>query len=617
MTPARKIQTWLLFASAACMFVLPLFVHLREPELRNDEAIYSYAVDRILETGDWLTPRSIPSDGPFFEKPPLKFWIVAAGMRTGLVSRDDAGMRWFDALFGAIAFVYIFRFGVRLGGAVAGFVALFMLFTLSALVFEHGLRTNNMEAALFLSYAGGLWHFVRWREQTGRSRLHAVVVALYFALGFMTKFVAVAFLPIVMAATLLWDGDLVREVRARWRDWLAPAGVALLLILPWFVYQTIVAGPTFWEILLDEHVYKRFTAFLDPAHLHPWHYYFTYSWGELGYAGSRLMCAAGLIALAAAALRGRPPVARLVFLWALLPTTLISLGTSKLGHYVYPYWPPIGLGAGYLFSEAVGVFRGARLVPLAGRFRRSVPERFGAWLNNPRVKRTFAVVAMVAVVVAILTAVYGPVRIDLGGVMLFRNSSVLRALVIGAVFQWLSGYTPSVVTVIAAVVFGMLLLPFPRYFEMLERLHAVDHPIRAARDCAARVQADQGHAQTGVLFASGDLHHAYYYYLHRLGPWVGDGAAPRADVLERLTNPDKETPIVLSLADYRQMVASAARGDRDGQPDEVSAAAQAAARSGVAVDDRVAMIFPGDFTPCVAEVLGAGGRTVATDSPPQ
>jgi hypothetical protein len=43
-------------ARAALIFVLaafcaPLFIGLGEWDLRNDEAIYSYAVDRIIETG--------------------------------------------------------------------------------------------------------------------------------------------------------------------------------------------------------------------------------------------------------------------------------------------------------------------------------------------------------------------------------------------------------------------------------------------------------------------------------------------------------------------------------------------------------------------------------------
>ena len=64
-----------------CFFCLPLFVGLRGWDLRNDEAIYTHAIDSILETGDWLTPR-LPGDLPFLEKPP---WARPAPGETGAV----------------------------------------------------------------------------------------------------------------------------------------------------------------------------------------------------------------------------------------------------------------------------------------------------------------------------------------------------------------------------------------------------------------------------------------------------------------------------------------------------------------------------------------------------
>ena len=72
-------RVWLL--SVVALFCLPLFINLNGLDLRGDEAAHSYSVDRILETGDWLIPRNSPSDNPFVEKPPLKFWVVAAPIR--------------------------------------------------------------------------------------------------------------------------------------------------------------------------------------------------------------------------------------------------------------------------------------------------------------------------------------------------------------------------------------------------------------------------------------------------------------------------------------------------------------------------------------------------------
>ena len=36
----------------------------------------------------------------FLEKPPLKFWIVAAPIRAGLLPHDEFGLRFWDAVFG-------------------------------------------------------------------------------------------------------------------------------------------------------------------------------------------------------------------------------------------------------------------------------------------------------------------------------------------------------------------------------------------------------------------------------------------------------------------------------------------------------------------------------------
>ena len=154
----RQVVTLLGVLATVVLFGLPLFIELGVKELGNDEAIYSYAVDRMLEGEDWLTPRSIPQTvtpgdpatraGEFFEKPPLKFWIVALPIRLGLLPHDAFGLRFWDALFGAVAFVYVFLIGRRLVDPLCGLAAVFLLFIDRALLFSHGLRTNVMEAPL-------------------------------------------------------------------------------------------------------------------------------------------------------------------------------------------------------------------------------------------------------------------------------------------------------------------------------------------------------------------------------------------------------------------------------------------------------------------------------------
>ena len=95
-------RPWL--AAVLALFCLPLFISLGQADLENDEAIYSFAVDRILESGDWLAPKLSPTeDSTFLEKPPLKFWIVAAPIKAGLLPLNEFGLRFWDVVFGAAA----------------------------------------------------------------------------------------------------------------------------------------------------------------------------------------------------------------------------------------------------------------------------------------------------------------------------------------------------------------------------------------------------------------------------------------------------------------------------------------------------------------------------------
>ena len=311
-----------------------------------------------------MTPRLIPYDGPFLEKPPLKLWAVAGAMRVGLLPRSEFGLRFLDALFGATAFAYVFWLGRRLAGPLCGVVAVLVLFTQSQLLFEHGLRSNNMDAALFLAYCGGMYHFARWVDaSSGRRRLtHAFALAAYLTFGFMTKFVAVLFLPLICTAALAWRTDGWARFRSGWRDWSMPALVAFAVAAPWFVYQAVQTDSTLWRTMFGQHVYARFTEFLDPRHLQPWHYYYSATWTQLTLAGSQWIAAAGMVSLAVKAWTGRPWLARLLLVWWAVPFVLMSLGTSKVIHYAYPFLPPLALGAGAVAVVLVRtVARGIRV----------------------------------------------------------------------------------------------------------------------------------------------------------------------------------------------------------------------------------------------------------------
>lgn len=600
----------------AGFFCLPLFVGLGNEDLRNDEAIYSYSVDRILETGEWGTPRAIPFDGPFLEKPPLKVWLVAGLIRTGLVPHDERGLRAIDALFGALSFLYVYGLGCLLAGPVCGVVAVLVLFTFDPLLLEHGLRSNNMEAALLLSYCGGLYHFSRWTEDPsgrGRAAAHAFAVGGYIALGFMTKFVAVFFLPLICALAFAWRRDAWARGRTGWRAWIGPALLTMALCVPWFVFAWMRHGRLLWDVMLGQHVYTRFTGALDPAHLQPWSFYLLEIWHALARAGSHWVVAAGFILLAVWARAGRPWLARLVILWFVVPVALISFGTSKLFHYAYPFVPPLALGAGAAVAALVAAVTSPAWRSVLARLPVPAAAATGRAAGAVAVvRRGLVVVAVVAFALALWTAMEGPVRWEVG-VAWFRNTSITRPIIVGSVLLWL-GAVPASQLYAWALVPLLVVLAAPAYGAAMQGLAHRDQPLSTLRDCALEVQRTNAGAGRAVYNAAQTAaSHPYYYYLRALGP-VTFAIEPAPDDV-RLRLVAGLQPTLVSRDDLGRAVAAASSGrhhPRGGEHAQQGPPMESRhpALTSVARGDGVVVILPGPYSVCAAPAVAAGWEAV-------
>jgi 4-amino-4-deoxy-L-arabinose transferase-like glycosyltransferase len=570
----------------AALFCAPLFIGLGGWDLRSDEAIYSYAVDRIIETGEWLTPRSIQVDGPFLEKPPLKFWMTAALIGAGVVPHDEFGFRFLDALMGAAAFLYIYAFGLRLAGAVCGVAAVLLTFSMDAIVFEHGLRSNNMEAPLMLAYCGGLYHFMRWVEGGRRVRAHALATAACFVLGFMTKFVAVLFLPAIFVATAFAAPAVRRRLTTGWRDWIWPAALTIAAIAPWFVYETAVYGNDFWSVILGLHVFTRFTASLDPGHLAPWHYYFTRTWDELLRADGLIPVLAAFALVAFSGWR-KDWRLRLTLLWWLVPVVCISFGTSKLFHYAYPFLPPLGLMTGWAAAELMTAATGS-----SGRRIAEAIARFQLPSSAQAARTALLVIAVVAIAIAIATAVAGRFEWSVGGMRILQNSTLSRPLLIAALLLALAGRPALSVRTVAAFAIAML-LPVASYPLKVRRVTSVDHRLAVLRDCAARVPDASPGAARGVYNAARtQFNHSHFYYLFRLGSWTEPPTADRNDIRARLFDPAHQTLTLMPAQEYDHWRAEAANGSMPLPP--------------AAVVDGVVIVTPGPYAACASAVVAAG-----------
>jgi 4-amino-4-deoxy-L-arabinose transferase-like glycosyltransferase len=564
-------RRWL--ALVLILFCFPLFVGLRSLDLETDEAIYSFAVDKILEDGEWLQPKSSPSEtAVFLEKPPLKFWIVAAPIRLGLLPHDEFGLRFWDALFGAVAFAYVFAIGVRMAGPVCGGVAALALFVHWPLLLDHGLRTNNMEGALFLSYCGGVYHFLAWGSLSDSNRRrHALAASLYFVLGFLTKFVAAIFLPLVLAISTM----VCAPVRRRfWDDrayWGRAAMLALLLIAPWFLYAQALFGSLLWHTMLAEHVYARFTTGLNQAHLHPWFFYFTTLWDVAKDANLQWFVPAGLVTLAVQSVRRRSFEGTTVLLWAVIPLLMISLGSSKLYHYAYPFLPPVALAVGYLFALVMmlaPVVIRRLLAGAEGAITRVAP----AWsriASRPRVGGLLTAFIWLAAGIAVWTLLFEQARIEVGTTVLFKSSGILRPILAIAVAAALAGRSGRVAALVVALALAWC-LPIHAYKDVLGRLTEERHPLRDASLCIQRVEGQAGQSGGRGLYVDTDssMWHPIYYYFRRIQPWTRQ-EQPSPDLLDRmLHDPAFLRPSLVQELRYRDYLSGpdGVRFRRDGTP---------------------------------------------------
>lgn len=538
---------------------LPLFIGLGRADLETDEAAYSFAVDRMLEIGDWLAPRLSPSENEIFlEKPPLKFWLVAAPIKAGLLPHNEFGLRFWDAVAGGAAFLYVFAIGSLLAGPVCGVVAVLILFTHWPLVFAHGLRTNNMEAPLVLSYCGGLFHVLRsvgQSERSWRSR-HLYFAALYFVLGFMTKFVAVIFLPVIVVCGLVLFEQGRRHLVEMWRSWLGAAALTLALCAPWFIYAQIRFGNQLWETMLAQHVVTRMRTYLDPTHVHPWNFYLHDMWRELTNNRIQWIVAGGCVALIVQTIRRRWFEGAIVLLWGVIPIAAISAGNSKLYHYLFPFLPPVALAGGYVVA-LIAMLAPAQLRKLLSALEELISRRVpavAASAGSPTFRRVASLVVVVSATIALITVFLGPIRLAIDGTVIFKSGGIERPALLIALFALATRTSAKVSSLLVALVL-LGWMPLEGYRAQLKRLDKEVHPMRTAAECVRNVQAST-RASVGLLVDLPEgVWHPLYYYFRRVQPLTYAATPLDPAVALALQDPAQVRPVLISSNVWREYAA--------------------------------------------------------------
>lgn len=335
----EKRRWWLLLVGVGLFLLLPTgFLPLTE----TTEARYAEIAREMVVSGNYLEP--VFNGVKHFHKPPLTYWMIAAGLK--IFGINDFGARFFGVIAALATLIYLHRLALLVSNDRILARRTTLLFT-STLLFLAVSRIAATDIYLTCCTVASLYHLFARRFTEERQLRQALWIALWLGLGFLAKG------PVIFLFTLL------PLLVAKWVDpghrrlfsW-GETGVALLafvaVALPWYLL-VIDKNPGLFDYFFqvqtaDRMLTNRFNRaqpvwYFLPVLLGgflPWSYFFV----------------GGLRGLKQLDLR-----ARTILVYVLVPFLFFSLNRSKLAPYILPLMPMTAL----FTAQACGVLAMPRL----------------------------------------------------------------------------------------------------------------------------------------------------------------------------------------------------------------------------------------------------------------
>jgi 4-amino-4-deoxy-L-arabinose transferase len=310
--------------------------------IETTEARYAEIAREMMASGDYLEPRL--NGIKHFHKPPLPYWMVAAGFR--LFGPGNFGARFFGVVFACLAVLYLYRTArVVLGGEREAFQAALVFAT--SMMFLAVARIASTEIYLVAFTVAAQFHLFR-RVCGERKARDAPLFGLFLALGFLVKghiIFAFTLLPFLAAKAL------DREHRSLFRPGEILAGTVLFLAvaLPWYLLVA-AKNPGLLPYFLKVHAVERIAT--DRFHRYQPFYYFFYI-----LAGTFVPYVPCLVRGMASYRLLPPRISTLLACYIVLPFLVFSAVKGKHATYIAPLYGVLAVFA----SDSLSRFPGKRL----------------------------------------------------------------------------------------------------------------------------------------------------------------------------------------------------------------------------------------------------------------
>ena len=299
--------------------------------LGPDEPRYASIGREMAHSGDWVTPRLDGS--PWFEKPPLLYWLTAAGHKLHL--SDEWAARLPLALV-SLAFLWFFHrtlareFSTRVALAGTGILAT----SAGWVAYSFASVTDlPMSAALGAAMLIGVFGPSAIPSRARQPMVLGIWAGVFLGLAVLAK----AFVPLVLIAPVLL---IARRMRV------AMLASCAVIAAPWYVLCEVRNGPAFWNDIFWKQQVGRF---LHPTleHVQPYWYYLPvllaglFPWTPL----------AGLLF--------RPKTytderVRFLVLWLIFGLVFFSAAQNKLPGYVLPLLPAVAIILAFALDKTPG-----------------------------------------------------------------------------------------------------------------------------------------------------------------------------------------------------------------------------------------------------------------------
>ena len=346
------------------------------PLVGPDEPRYAEVAREMFMRRDWITPTL--GGLPWFEKPPLLYWMAIAGYRVFGVNEFAA--RLGPALCGLVTAVFVYLIGrampqdsVRESGrataeiensGVGRWSAFVFLSSFGAIAFSRG---ANFDIVLTMTVTGAFASFFIFHRRAEHGTITLPLIGFNFFTGASLLAKGLAGYVIIFGALVVYY-----LIRRQWPQrrfimsflWGLPLSFAIAAI--WYGPMIARHGYTFIDQFIIQHHFERFAT---NRYHHPQPFYFYLA----TLVALTLPWTVALVAALFSTRRWRwrgiesIDVARvLLCAWLVLPIVFFSLSRSKLPGYILPVLPACALLSGERIACFIRERRGEKVIRATG-----------------------------------------------------------------------------------------------------------------------------------------------------------------------------------------------------------------------------------------------------------